>query len=173
MLRALRVATSGLVAGLLIGILGPVIFVAANTWDDRRRMSDTTDEPSYFSAVWSALSNREALPYWAGVAAAAAMNGVVGALVGWRGIRRAAPTVLVPLLLLGLPLRSYAENPSDSKTWGIELFVVVFVGLFVWVAGRIGQEVGARQRQAEPGAAADRGRLIGSGTSFPLGGPGC
>ena len=157
MLRALRIAASGLVSGFLLGTLGPVVFAAANAWDDRRRMSDTADEPPYLSAVWSALSDRRVLPYWAAVAAAAAVNGAIGALAGWRGIRRVAPTVVVPFLLLALPLMSYADDPSDSKTWGIELLVVVFVGLFVWVAGRVGQELGARQRQAGPGGPPDRG----------------
>ena len=39
MLRTLRVAASGLLTGLLIGILGVVTFVGAIVWDDRRRMA--------------------------------------------------------------------------------------------------------------------------------------
>jgi hypothetical protein len=158
MLQTLRVAASGLLAGLLIGILGVVTFAAANTWDDRRRMSDTTEEPPYLSAVWSALTDRLALPYWAATAAAGAVNGGVGAWAGRRGNRRAAPVAVVPLLLLLYPLAAFVRYPSDSKSWGGELFVVVILGLFVWVAGRVGQEVGWRRRPADPGAAPDRPR---------------
>jgi hypothetical protein len=147
--RTLRVIGIGLASGLLIGILGPVIFIAANVWDDRRRMTDTTDEPAYLSAVRSSLTNSDLFPYLATVAVAGGVNGAIGAWVGWRGIRGPARTVAVPLLFLLLPMTSCAENPSDSKTWGIELFVVVFIGLFVWVAGRVGQELGTRQIATE------------------------
>jgi hypothetical protein len=150
MLRTLLVAASGVLAGLLVGTLGVVTFAAANVWDDRRRMSDTTEEPPYLSAVWSALTDRRVLPYLAAAAAAGAVNGGIGAWAGWRGSRRAAPVVAVPLLLLSFPLAICVRNPSDSKTWGGELFVVVFVGLFVWVAGRVGQELGAWQRHVPP-----------------------
>jgi hypothetical protein len=150
MLRVVRVASSGLVLGLFIGILGPVIGVAANVWDDRRRMSDTTEEPRYLSVVWSTLTSAQALPYWVLLAGMGAANGVIGALAGWRGYRRLLPSLMLPLLLLLLPLVSFVEPKSDSKTWVPELFVVVFFGLFVLVAGRAGQELGARQRQAEP-----------------------
>jgi hypothetical protein len=158
MLRTLRVAASGLLTGLLLGTLGVVTFAAANTWDDRRRLSDTKGEPPYLSAMWSALTDRRALPCWAATVAAGAVNGVVGAWAGRRGNRRAAPVAAVPLLLLLFPLAAFVRYPSDSKSWGAELFVVVIVGLFVWVAGRVGQEVGWWQRPAAPPAPADRPR---------------
>ena len=160
MLRMLRVVASGLMSGLLIGILGPTIGVAAGVWDDRRRMSDTTDEPPYPSAVWSALTNRRALPYWAALTAMGAANGMIGALAGWRGYRRMAPVVALPLLPLLIPLMSFVENPADSKRWVIELFVVLFFGLFVWVAGRVGQELGARQGRVDPGAIPNNSRSL-------------
>jgi hypothetical protein len=162
MLRALRVTASGWVLGLLIGILGPVIGVAANVWDDRRRMSDTTDEPPYLSEVWSTLTNRRALPYWALLTGMGAANGMIGALAAWRGYFRMIPVLILPLLLFLFPLISFAENPSDLGARSIELFVVVFFGLFVLVAGRVGQELGARQRPAEPVAAPDPARRLGS-----------
>jgi hypothetical protein len=158
MLRTLRVAASGLVTGLLTSILGVVTFAAANVWDNRRRMSDTTDEPPYLSAVWSALTDRRALPYWAAIAAAVAVNGGIGAWAGSRGSRRAALVAVVPILLVLCALAYWALGLSDPKAWGGELFVVAFVVLFVWVADRFGQEVGWWQRPTEPGAAPDAGR---------------
>lgn len=134
MARSIRVTAFGLLAGLLIGILGPITFVAACVWDDRLE--------------WSALTDERLLPYWTAVAAAGAANGGIGAWAGRLGYRRATPVVWVPLLLVLYPLVSFVRNPSDSKTWGSELFVVVFVGLFVWVAGRVGQALGAMQRPA-------------------------
>ena len=72
------------------------------------------------------------------------------------------PVLALPLLLFLFPLISFAENQSDSGTRVIELFVVVFFGLFVLLAGRVGQELGARQRPAEPVAAPDPARGVGS-----------
>ncbi|HEX4592274.1 MAG TPA: hypothetical protein VH120_20230 [Gemmataceae bacterium] len=147
MLRALPVAAS---------LLGVATFAAANTWDDRRRMSDTTEEPPYLSAVWSTLMDRHALPYWAATVAAGAVNGMAGAWSGLRGNRRAAPVAVVPLLLLLYPLALFVQHPDNSKSWVGVLIVVVILGLFVWVAGRVGQEVGWWQRPAERVAAPDR-----------------
>jgi hypothetical protein len=146
MLRAFRVVASGLASGLLIGILGPVVGVAANVWDDRRRMTDTTEEPPYLSAVWSDLTDRRALPYWAALTGMGAANGVIGAWAGWRGYRRMAPVLAVPLGVLLLPVVRFARNPSASETLMIELFAALFFGLFVWVAGRVGQDLGDMQR---------------------------
>jgi hypothetical protein len=160
MFRALRVAASGLVLGLLIGSLGPVVFVAANIWDDRRRTSDTSEEPPYLSKVWSVLVDQETLPYLAVVAASGAMNGGIGAWAGWRSNRGVTLIAAVPLMLFLFPLVIFAQNPSDSKMWGGPLLVVGILAPFVWVASRAGQEVGVagrRGRLNEP-ASSDRPR---------------
>jgi hypothetical protein len=136
MLRTLRVVASGLLGGLLIGILGVIVFVAACVRDKQLE--------------WTALTDERLLPYWAVVVAAAAANSELGALAGRRGNRRSAPVAVIPLLLLLYPLATFVECPSDSKSWGVVLLVVVIFGLFVWVAGRVGQELGAWQRPAEP-----------------------
>lgn len=155
--RWLRATTFGLLVGLLIGILGWVVLVAAFVWDDRRRMSDLYEERGYFAAVWSALTNTGGLPFWAAVAAAGAANGGIGGWVAWRTGRCGVVSVLwVALLPLLLPLADYVDNPAGgSKSWGGAFVVALFVMPFVWVAGRVGQEVGARQRRAEPPLARD------------------
>ncbi len=117
-LRTLRVAASGLLTGLLLGTLGLATLVAANVWDDRRRMGDTADEPAYLSAVWSALAEPRFLPYWAAVGAAGAANGGVGAWAALRGNRGTAPVIAIPLLLLLFPLAVFVQYPSGSKSWG-------------------------------------------------------
>jgi hypothetical protein len=165
MLRTLRVAASGLLTGLLTSILGAVTFVSATVWDYRRRMSDTTDEPPYLSALWSALTDQRALPFWAALVAVFAMNSGIGAWAGSRGSRRAAPVTVVPILLVLCALAYWVLGPSNPKSWVFELFIVAFVVLFVWVAGRLGQEVGWWQRLAEPSAAPDPARVQPSGDS--------
>jgi hypothetical protein len=39
-------------------------------------------------------------------------------------------------------MASFVQNPSDSKLWGVDLLVVAIFALFVWIAGRVGQELG-------------------------------
>ena len=124
-----RIAAVGLLTGSLFGIVGSVSFVAACVRDDRMG--------------WSALTDRELLPYWIAGAVAGAVNGGIGAWVGRVGNRRIAPVAWVPLVLLLHPLAICMGQSSDSKSWGGDLCVVVFGGLFVWVAGRVGQEIGA------------------------------
>lgn len=155
MLRTLRVITSGILTGLIISVLGMVTFAAACLWDDRRRMSDTTDEPPYLSALWSALTDQRALPFWTVVAAVFALSGGIGSWGGARGSRRVAPVSVIPFLMVLCVLAYWALGLSTPKAWGAELFVAAFVVLFAWVGGRIGQEVGWRQRPAEPAAAPD------------------
>lgn len=55
--RTLRASAYGLLTGLLVSILGWVVLVAAFVWDDRRRMSDLSEEPAYVTVVWSKLTN--------------------------------------------------------------------------------------------------------------------
>lgn len=144
--RRAGVIVAGAVVGLVAGVLAPVVFVAACVWDGRTE--------------WSALTQPELTPYFAVLAALGAVNGAVGAWDGWRsGLYRMWPVVWAPALLFLLPVTEWAQHPSDSKSWGAALLVVGIVAPFVWVAGRVGQEVGARgrPRRAEPGAAPDRG----------------
>ena len=129
----------GAVIGLLAGVLAPVMFVAACVWDDRME--------------WSTLTKPEAVPYLAVLASLGLLNGVVGAWDGWRsGLCRGWPVAWAPALLFLFPLAEFAQYPSDSKIWGPALLAVGIVAPFVWVGGRVAQEIGARgrQRHAKP-----------------------
>jgi hypothetical protein len=122
------VVVTGLLCGLLIGILGIVVFVGACVRDDRLE--------------WSALTDTQFLPNWVSVVVAAAINGGIGACVGQRGSRRVAPVFAIPLLMFLYPLASFVQDPSDSKLWGVDLLVVAIFAPFVWIASRVGQELG-------------------------------
>jgi hypothetical protein len=144
MWRRAGVIVAGAAIGLIAGVAAPVVFVAACVLDDR--------------LGWSALTEPESAPYFAVLATLGTANGGVGAWDGWRSGRcRAWPVAWAPALLFLLPAVVWAEHPSDSKSWGATLLVVGIVSPFVWVAGRVGQEVGVRGRSkhAEPGAAPD------------------
>ncbi|AWM35685.1 hypothetical protein GobsT_66320 [Gemmata obscuriglobus] len=135
---------AGAVIGLIAGALAPVVFIAACVWDGR--------------AEWSALTESESVPYIATLVALGAVNGAVGAWDGWRSsLYRVWPVAWVPALLFLFPAVQLVQYPSDSKTWGAALLVVGIVAPFVWVAGRVGQEVGVRvqPRHVEPGATPD------------------
>jgi hypothetical protein len=155
MLRTVRVVAFGLLIGLLTSILGMVTFYAAVVWDDRRRISNTTSEPPYLSAVWSALTDHRDFPFWAIFSSLLTMNSGIGALAGSRGSLRAAPVAVIPVLLILCAMPTWALSLSDRNARGSMLFVEAFAVLFVWVAGRFGQEVGWRQRPAEQAAAPD------------------
>jgi hypothetical protein len=153
--RTLRATAIGLLAGLLISILGWIVMISAFIWDNRRRMSDLSDEPAYFTVVWRSLTHKDSLPYWA-VVAALGVNGGIG---GWSGCRTGrkgiVPVLWVALLPFLFPLAVYAENPAGgSKSWGGAFVVALFIIPFVWVAGRVGQELGVRQRKPESHPAA-------------------
>lgn len=129
MARAILVTAFGLLAGALIGVSGLVAFAAACVWDGRMD--------------WSDVGVRYA-PHLVVIGSIGAVNGLVGAWDGWlSGARRPGPVLVVPLLLLTWPAVTFLRHPSDSKSWGVEGFVAVFIGLFVWVAGRVTQEIGA------------------------------
>ena len=76
MVRTVLITAAGTLAGLAIGVLGPITFVAACVWGDRTE--------------WSALTDRRVLPLLASVAAAGAANGAVGAWNGRRGCPRSS-----------------------------------------------------------------------------------
>lgn len=138
MIRRIIVIASGALFGGFAGLLGPLVFIGACVWDDR------TD--------WSILAKPELLPYFAVLTVLGTLNGAVGAWAGWRsGASRQWPVAWVPLLLLLYLAKHYAEYPSDSKTWGVSLLAVAIVMPFVWVSGRVGQEIGARGRKAGQG----------------------
>ena len=65
-------------------------------------------------------------------------------------ISRAWPAAWAPALLLMFPAAEFARHPSDSKSWGPALLAVGILAPFVWVAGRVGQEVGVRGRKGTP-----------------------
>ncbi|MDY3554410.1 hypothetical protein R5W24_003532 [Gemmata sp. JC717] len=142
--RRAGVIVAGAVIGLIAGALAPVVFIAACVWDGR--------------AKWSAITEPESAPYLATLVALGAVNGAVGAWDGWRSSRyRVWPVAWAPALLFLFPAVQWVQDSSDSKTWGAALLAVGIVAPFVWVAGRVGQEVGVRvpPRPAEPGAAPD------------------
>ena len=107
MRRAIMATTFGLLAGFLIGIFGPIIFVAASAM---YMSSDFADEP-YSAVVWS---------YLFAIGVIGALNGALGA---WNGLRSDArslwPVCLGPLLLLLYPFVEFIRNPNaGSMTWG-------------------------------------------------------
>jgi len=129
-MRSAILIGAGLVSGLVLGAGGLMSIFAAKVYQDKVDWPTLT--PEYLSAL-------------AICATIGAVNGSVGA---WDGIRsqrwRLWPVAIVPVLMLTYPLPSCLEYPNDSKTWGLLLFLAFWVGLFVWVAGRIGQEIGVR-----------------------------
>ncbi len=135
--RRIGVIAAGAALGFVAGVLAPVVFVAACVRDDRLE--------------WSALTEPELAPYIAVLVALGIVNGGVGAWDGWRSGRcRAWPVAWAPAVLFLLPVAEFAQYPSDSKSWGPALLVVGIVAPFVWVAGRVGQEVGVRGRNGTP-----------------------
>ncbi|MBM4071530.1 MAG: hypothetical protein FJ271_21735 [Planctomycetes bacterium] len=135
--RRLGVIAAGAALGLVAGVLAPVVFVAACVWGDRME--------------WSDLTKPELAPYIAVLVALGTANGAVGAWDGWRSGRcRAWPVAWAPGLLFLFPAWLWAQSPSDSKSWGVALLAVGIVAPFVWVAGRVGQEVGVRGRKGTP-----------------------
>jgi hypothetical protein len=109
------------------------------------------------------------------VIVAGAANGGIGAWLGFKGFRRAAPVAVIPLLLLLYPLSLYLRYSSDSKwaSWSAALPEAMFVGLFVWVAGRVGQELGDRQcprqeQRAQPVTSERRTRFSARTACFIL-----
>lgn len=140
MWRRVGVIAVGAILGLVAGVAAPVVFVAACVWDGRME--------------WSALTKPELAPYTAVLVALGTANGAVGAWDGWRSGRcRAWPVAWAPGLLFLFPAWLWAEYPSDSKSWGVGLLAVGIVAPFVWVAGRVGQEVGVRGRKGTPNPA--------------------
>jgi hypothetical protein len=135
--RRLGVIAAGAVIGFVAGVAAPVVLVAACVWDDRME--------------WSALTKPELAPYFAVVVALGTVNGAVGACDGWRsGQCRAWPVAWAPGLLFLFPATLWALYQWDSKGWGVALLAVGIVAPFVWVAGRVGQEVGVKGRKGTP-----------------------
>ena len=127
--RRAWVIAAGASIGLIAGALAPVVLIGGCVWDGR------TD--------WSKLAEPTLFPYWAVLAVLGMLNGAVGAWDGWRsGTCRLWPVAWAPLLLFLFPVAEFARFPSDSKSWGPALMAVGIVAPFVWVAGRVGQEVG-------------------------------
>jgi hypothetical protein len=136
MRRRLLVIGSGAVVGCLAGLLAPAIVVAVCVWDGYGN--------------WSALVDPDAVPYLAALAALGALNGALGAWDGWRSNdRRAWPVARVPLLLLLCPAAAFVQYTSSYNTLGI-LLAVAIVAPFVWLAGRVGQEIGVAGRNSSP-----------------------
>jgi hypothetical protein len=139
-MRKALVIGAGAAIGLVAGVLAPVAFVAACVWDGRTE--------------WSTLTKPEAVPYLAVLAGLGLFNGGVGAWDGWRsGLCRLWPVAWAPALLFLFPAVIWAQYPSDSKSWGPALLAVGIVAPFVWVAGRVGQEVGVRGSKGTPNRA--------------------
>jgi hypothetical protein len=139
-MRRTVVIGAGAAIGLVVGVAAPVVFVAACVWDGRTK--------------WSTLTESEAVPYLAVLAGLGFLNGGVGAWDGWRsGSCRAWPVAWAPALLFLFPAVIWAQYPSDSKSWGPALLAVGIVAPFVWVAGRVGQDVGVRGRRSTPNPA--------------------
>jgi hypothetical protein len=135
--RQTWVIAAGACIGLVAGVLAPVVFIAGCVWDGRTK--------------WSALTEPDLFPYWAMLAILGTLNGSVGAWDGWRsGICRLWPVACAPLLLFLFPIAEFARYPSDSKSWGPALLAFGIVAPFVWVAGRVGQEVGRAGRKCKP-----------------------
>ena len=132
--RQTWVIAAGACIGLIAGVLAPVVFIAGCVWDDRTK--------------WSALAEPDMFPYWAVLAILGTLNGAVGARDGWRsGICRLWPVAWAPLLLFLFPISEFVRYQSDSKLSGAALLAVGIVAPFVWVAGRVGQEVGRAGRK--------------------------
>lgn len=129
---AWRIA-AGACIGLVAGVLAPVVLIAGCVWDGRTE--------------WSKLAEPVLFPYWAVLAGLSTLNGAVGAWDGWRsGICRLWPVAWAPLLLFLYPISEFARYPTDSKLSGVALMAFGIVAPFVWVAGRVGQEVGSAGR---------------------------
>ena len=128
------VIASGAIVGCVAGLLGPIVFIAACVGNDR--------------TTWSVLTDPEAIPSVATLAFLGIVNGAVGAWDGWRSSARSGwPVAWAPLLLFLYPAAEFAQYPSDSKLWGTYLFAVTMVAPFLWVAGRVGQEIGVAGRK--------------------------
>jgi hypothetical protein len=95
----------------------------------------------------------DAVPYLAALAVLGTLNGAAGAWDGWRSnARRAWPVARVPLLLLLCPTAAFVQYTSSYNTLGT-LLAVAIVAPFVWVAGRVGQEIGVAGRKGSPNPA--------------------
>jgi hypothetical protein len=118
----------GIASGTLIGLLVPLILCGWEHWAGRT----------------VSFVPPEAIPFFAAGGALGAANGGVGTWAGWRwGSRPVGRLLWIPLLPPLYPLAIILQGGPDSKGAGAELVAFGLLGVFVWVAGRIGQDLGA------------------------------
>ncbi len=117
----------GLISGGFLGILGPLVLIATGY--------------GIKAGLWLFL--------WCSIPAlVGAVNGMIGAADGMRSDKRQIwPVLIIPLLPLALPIIEFVQYPRISKFWVGALLVVGYFDLFVWVAGRVGQEIGVLVRR--------------------------
>jgi hypothetical protein len=125
-MRASGLIAAGLLSGLLIGVLGQVLFLAVDV--------------QLGSGIWPALLWN--LVYSVALLAIpAGLNGCLGVTDGLRtGDRRLCPVLVPPLVLLATPFAFCGTLVEVGLRIAIEL------GLLAWVAGRAGQEIGVAGR---------------------------
>jgi hypothetical protein len=146
--RAILATTFGLLAGFGIGSLGPTIIVAWSAWYRRAHWShsDWADQP-YSVVVWSELTGKR-VPYWFAIGVIGALNGALGARNGLHSdARRLWPVCVGLLLLLLYPLVEFVRYPNAGEIGVGALVLAIFMAPFVWVAGRVGQEIGVACRR--------------------------
>ena len=138
----------GILSGLLISALGWIILDAASIFSRRAHWSASDWEDKPFSVtIWSDLTN-EYFPHRVAIGAIGALNGALGARNGLRSdARELGPVWWVPLLLLLYPVVEFIRYPNAGDIWGGAFVVAIFMAPFVWMAGRVGQEIGAACRR--------------------------
>jgi hypothetical protein len=128
--RMIWATSFAFLAGLLIGILGLIIPIAASVAYHRANWSDSdrADEP-YSVAIWSDLTTDECFPYLVAIGVIGALSCALGARNGLRSdARRWGPVCWGPLLLLLFPLIGF--NRHRDAGYGALLFAV-FMAPFV------------------------------------------
>ncbi len=129
MWRKVRAVALGVGCGALICLSGPVLLMLSQINSSDPPISIVTPEDQLHLGIVTALG---------------AVNGGIGAGIAMlRRGRGIWPVFVIPLLLLYLPIIDVLQG-ADGKTWVPELIIVLFVGVLVWVAGRVGQEFGIK-----------------------------
>jgi len=140
MLRSILTTTLGFLAAFVIAISGAMIFIAILVKGNRTE--------------WDILNDSHVPQRWIEISILMGFNGGIGAFYGLKtGSRRSWPVSVFPLVLVMLPCIAFIQDSTYSE-YAIPSFILVcsmalFLALFMWIAGRVGQVIGIRLKVSD------------------------